>query len=148
MEFTMRWRLLCTSVLLLGAGWAPAAQSPTLKTVMRDKLANATALLEPLIARDFRQLAVHSENLSHITYTEIASWQSRPDPAYIKRAVAFLEAVKGLRTAIDRHDIERATAAYGALVTSCVRCHQQVGSRRGVTLPMPAPRVDPPWLAP
>jgi cytochrome c553 len=140
----MRLPLSATlTLLLVAATGAPSAQSPTLKSAMRDKLATTTVLLEPVIARDFQRIGVFAERLSRISYTEISSWQARPDPEYIKQAVAFLDAVKGLETAAAAKDADRAAEEYGALVTSCVRCHRQVRPARGASLLAPPPVVAP-----
>jgi hypothetical protein len=120
----------------------PAAQVPSLSAVMQEKADNAQALLRPLVLGDFARIAEYAERLGRLTYTEVGSWQARPDTTYLTHANAFVEAVRDLREAARVRDVQRASAAYGALVSSCASCHQLVRKGRSVSLTPSAPLLD------
>lgn len=119
----------------------PAAQSTTLRSVMRAKVETAGSLLEPLVSGDFVGIEKYAERLSRISYTEIGSWQERPEGGYIRAATAFLQAVGGLRDAARDKDLDRALAEHAALVESCVSCHRYVRQSRQASLTVPLPNL-------
>ena len=141
----VRRGFLLAGALATALAASPSAQSPTLKSAMREKAAHASALLEPVVLADFGGVAIYAEQLSHISYSEISSWQGRPEPRYIEQATTFLRAVQGLRDAAAARSSEQAAAQYGALVTSCVQCHTYVRGTRPVSLtpPVTLPSVPP-----
>jgi cytochrome c553 len=124
-------------MIVNGAAW-PSAQSPTLKTAMREKLVNTQQLLEAVVTADYGGIERYAERLSRISYTEIASWQSAQEPEYVKQATAFLLSVKGLREAAASRSIESATSEYTALVSSCIQCHKRARKSRVVSLTPPS----------
>jgi hypothetical protein len=128
----------------LASGMAVSAQAPTLPTVMNQKADNAQRILRPLVIGDFVAVDVYAERLGRLTYTEIASWQARPDTDYIRQAMAFVKGVQQLRDAARQRNLENAASAYTALIDSCVQCHRLVRGARGVSLTVPAPTVEPP----
>ncbi len=123
---------------------ASALQWPPLTPVMNEKADNAQRLLRPLVIGDFVTVDSYAERLGRLTSAEIASWQARPEPAYLAQADAFVEAVQELRESARRRDVKRAAAGYTALVSSCVGCHQQGRIGRSGTLTPPAPVIYPP----
>ena len=62
----------------------PSAQAPTLRVAMREKLTNTQQLLEAVVRADYPAMARYSEQLSRISYTEIASWQTVAQPEYVR----------------------------------------------------------------
>ena len=130
--------LTAAVVMALGAG-APPTQPPGLKDVMQAKLANARALLEPVVRADFAAIARYVEPLSWISEKEIALWQDAAEPQYTQQATLFLLAVDGLREAAEKKDIDGVALEYTSLVSSCVRCHAHAGSARRASVPSMAP---------
>lgn len=123
------------AVFVVAAGLALAvcelsAQAPSLKSVMQGKVANTEALLRPLVVSDFALLDRYAERLGRITYTEISSWQARPEAGYSKQASNFIQAVQGLRAAAAAKDVGLAGENYIKLVSSCVECHRYARSAR------------------
>ena len=123
---------------------ASAWQWPPLTPVMNEKADNAQRILRPLVIGDLVTVDSYAERLGHLTSAEIASWQARPEPAYLAQANAFVEAVQELRESARLRDVKRASTAYTALISSCIGCHQQGRIGRSGTLTPPAPVVDPP----
>jgi hypothetical protein len=115
---------LTALVTALGAA-APSAQSPTLKSVMRAKAEDAEQLLRPLIAADFVALERSVERLSRLTYTEVGSWQARPDAAYLHQARLLVRGLQTLREGARGRNIDKAADGYTAVVSACVGCHKQ-----------------------
>jgi hypothetical protein len=129
---TTRIVLAATAILTTLATGALPAQAPSLKAVMREKADNAERLLRPLVAGDFATLDRGAERLSRLTYTEIASWQGRPDTEYLAQATAFVRGVQMLREAARDRDIDRAASGYAGIVSACVQCHRQVSGMRKI----------------
>ncbi|MEQ1573776.1 MAG: hypothetical protein ABL993_05970 [Vicinamibacterales bacterium] len=122
------------------------AQAPTLRTAMREKLANAQQLLEAVVRADFPAISRSADRLSRINDVEIASWQAVAQPAYTEQASRFLLSVQKLREAAANGNSQAATDEYAILVSSCVRCHQYVRNSRMVsqTPGRPAPAASRP----
>ena len=120
------------------------AQAPPLTTVMQEKAENAQRLLKPIVLADFAGIEQYAARLGRLTYTEVSSWQDRPDGKYIAQANAFMQAVQDLREASRVRDVKQASAAYTGLISSCVNCHQLVRAGRSVSLIPPAPVINPP----
>jgi hypothetical protein len=118
--------ILTTLVLLFVASWQPAAQNPTLDSVMREKLANTQQALTALVGGDSVALEAAADALGRVTETEVMSWHTGAQPTYSQLATAYLRAVTDLRQAASVRDTDAALEAYAALVTSCTRCHAYV----------------------
>jgi hypothetical protein len=125
---------MAAAALALGVT-SPAAQSPAFAKAMRQKLANAQGLLEPIVKADFGLIARYAESLSRISETEIASWQTVAQPEYVEQATVFLLSVKGLREAAAAGNMDAVTSEYGRLISSCVKCHAYVRTPQGASLP-------------
>ena len=123
------------------SGSSLSSQSPTLVSVMNQKAENAQQLLRPLVTGDFIGLDRYAERLGRLTYTEVASWQARPEPDYIRHATAFVTAVQGLREAARRRDLQEASVQHAALISSCVQCHRQLQSAKSISLRVPGSAV-------
>lgn len=113
------------------------AQNPTLKTAMRTKLLNAQPLLEAVVTADFAAIGRSAEALNRISETEVMSWQVSPQAEYRKQAMSFVLAVRGLREAAAKRDIDAALEEYSELVSSCTRCHAHVRRSRVVSIEAP-----------
>ena len=135
---------MLTVSISIAASSQSMAQSPSLTAVMNEKVENAQRLVRPLVTADFAGVDFFAERLARLTSTEIASWQARPEPEYLKQANKFVEAVQQLRKASRGRDTERATAAYANLLSSCAGCHRQVRAARSITLTPPPPVITPP----
>ncbi len=119
----LRVWMMATVLVAVGTPAGVQGQSPSMKTVMHEKVENAERLLKPIVTGDFLQIERYSDRLARISFTEISSWQVRPESGYSDRATAFLNAVQRLRKAATMQSRDEATAAYAALVTSCSQCH-------------------------
>lgn len=136
--------MMVMAATLLATGHAySTAQLPSLTTVMQAKAGNAQGLLRPLVLGDFAGVDLYAERLGRLTYTEVASWQVRPETGYLKQANAFVEAVQDLREAARLRDLQRATGAYARLISSCANCHQLASVVRTISLTPPAPVISP-----
>lgn len=139
----LRFNVLVLAFVLAFGIVQPSAQTP-LQMAMREKLGNTQRLLADVIKADYEGIYRNATPLSRISETEIASWQARANPDYIRNAVLFLESVEGVRQAAVSKDIEAARLEYVNLISSCIRCHTYVRGTRtaSVTSPghLPAPR--------
>jgi hypothetical protein len=130
--------VLAVGVVLLLLPGDPAAQTPSLQTIMGAKLANAQRLLESLVTADYAAIRRDADALSRITEKEIIAWQLGVQPEYAKQATIFVLSVRGLQEAASNRNIDAAIHEYSALVSSCTRCHAHV--RRPTVVASP-PRV-------
>jgi hypothetical protein len=130
-----RWlNALIASALLIASCAIPAsAQNPTMRTAMREKLRNTERLFEAVIASDFVNIRRSADALSRVSQTEILTWQSNPPPDYLKQAMAFITATKGLREAATKRNVEAALAEYVTLASSCTRCHASIQRLRVIS---------------
>jgi hypothetical protein len=136
----MRPRLLIVG-LAIGLGIAESSAQTPLQMAMREKLTQSQRLLADVITADYEGIYKNASPLARISETEIASWQARSNPDYIRNAVLFLDSVKGMRDAAVARDIEAARLEYVNLISSCVRCHTYVRGARiasGDSVPVPA----------
>jgi hypothetical protein len=133
-----------TAALLAMIQTSSTAQVSPLAVVMRDKVENAQGLLRPLVLGEMQGIAFYADRLGRLTYTEVASWQARPQPDYVRQAEAFVKAVQNIREAARVRDVKRASGAYADLIASCVSCHQLVRDGRTVSLTPPPPNITPP----
>ena len=109
---SFRFRLMALAVVLLLAftdGYS-SAQNPTLKTAMREKLADARPLLEAVVTADYTAIGRSANALNRISETEIATWQVGAGPELQEQAIAFVLAVQGLRDAAAKRDLDSALA--------------------------------------
>ena len=125
--------LACCALLATQTA-TPLAQTPIMKLVMRDKLANAQQLLGFVVRADYGGISRSAEQLSRISETEIASWQAVNQPQYFQQATRFLLSVKGLREAAAKQDSAEAAQEYITLVSTCVECHTFVRGTQTASL--------------
>jgi hypothetical protein len=124
----MRHTLFATTVVLglaLG-GHNSSAQSPSLRSIMKEKLINSQQLLEGVVRADFTIVDRSADRLARISYTEVASWQSNAQPEYLKQASAFVKAVQGIGKGSADRNSEVVAEEYSKLLNSCVSCHSYV----------------------
>jgi hypothetical protein len=137
MDLRLKWLALGTALALALGGGYSRAQNPSLKTMMRDKLAHAEPLLEAIVTTNYVAIERSTQALSRISEIEMLSWEAGAQPAYRTQAKAFVLAVQGLRDAARTRDIDAALGRYAELVSSCTRCHTHVGKSRLVRLESP-----------
>jgi len=124
--------------LVLGFGVVqPSAQTP-LQMVMREKLASAQRLFGDVVRADYEAMDRNAAVLGQISETEIASWQARSNPDYIRNAQLFLDSVRGLREAALRKDSEAVRQRHISLISSCLRCHSYVRDTRAASAALPS----------
>jgi|KBSMisStaDraftv2_1062788.scaffolds.fasta_scaffold613182_2 hypothetical protein len=132
-------KVLIVSLLLLLAPRHAPAQTPSLKTLMRAKLANTQRLLESLATADYAAIQRDADALSRITEKEIVSWQMGVQPEYAKQATFFVLSVRGLQEAAASRNIDAALHEYTTLISSCVHCHAHVRRAKSIAYE-PRPR--------
>jgi hypothetical protein len=120
-------------VLTLG-GPNSSAQSPNLRSIMREKLTNTQQMLEGVVTANFAIVDKSSDRLAQISYTEVASWQSNPEPEYLKQASAFVKAIQGIRHASADRNGAVVADEYTNLLNSCVSCHSYVRRMKPIRL--------------
>ena len=133
----MRRQLLGVTVVLsvsLLTGHDSSAQSPNFRSIMRDKLTNTQQLLEGVVTANFTIVDKSADRLAQISYTEVASWQSKAEPEYLKQASAFVKAVQGIRKASADRNSGAVADEYSNLVNSCVSCHSYVRHMKPIRL--------------
>jgi cytochrome c556 len=124
-----------TVVLALALGGHPSsAQSPNLRSAMREKLTNTQQMLEGVVTANFSIVDKSSERLAQISYTEVASWQSSPEAEYLKQASAFVKAVQGIRKASADRNSAVVADNYTNLLNSCVSCHAYIRRMKPIRL--------------
>ena len=144
MDMLKHITVVAAAVIVAAVQTSSGAQMPPLTTVMQEKADNAQRLLKPIVLADFAGIEQYAARLGRLTYTEVSSWQDRPDSRYLAQANAFMRAVQDLREASRIRDARKASAAYTGLISSCVNCHQLVQAGRSVSLIPPAPVINPP----
>jgi cytochrome c556 len=122
--------------LALG-GHDSSAQSPNFRSIMKDKLLNMQQLLEGVVRADFTIVDRSTDRLARISYAEVASWQSNPEPEYLKQASAFVKAVQGIRKGSADRQSDVVADEYTNLLNSCVSCHSYVRRMRPIRLDSP-----------
>ena len=132
----MRRQLLGITIVLALALGGPdsSAQSPNLRSIMREKLTNAQQLLEGVVTANFTIVDNSADRLARISYTEVVSWQSNAEPEYLKQASAFVKAVQGIRKASADRNSGALADEYSNLVNACVSCHSYVRHMKPIRL--------------
>ena len=134
---TFGLRVLALGTVLVLASGQSSAQNPTLRTVMRNKLAHAQQLLEAVVTSNYAAIGLSADALGRISETEIASWHAGARTEYVKQATQFLRSVQALRIAAETGNSDAALAAYTTLVSSCTHCHAQVRNFRRIAFEGP-----------
>ena len=121
-------RLWCTVALLALAGWPASAQGSALDRLMRAKLYCSQKILEAVVTSRWAELDTRSRELEVLTNDP--AWTMLKAPEYVKHSDGFRTAVRALREASAKRDLETAPKAYAALTTSCVECHRYLSRSR------------------
>jgi cytochrome c556 len=121
-------------LVLVLAGHVSSAQSPNLRSIMREKLTNTQQMLEGVVTANYTTVDKSAERLAQISYTEMASWQSTAQPEYLKQASAFVKAVQGIRKASADRNNAAVADEYTSLLNSCVSCHSYVRRMKPIRL--------------
>ena len=114
---------LCGLVLtaLLAAEKPKLAKPPAEDILMRAKLASSQRILEGLVEKNFAHIQKGGEEL--VKVGEAAEWVVREDQAYDHFRREFRRQSLKLAAFGEHQNLEGATYAYLALVTTCVECH-------------------------
>lgn len=122
-------RRMLVMACLMGLWVVPApAQTPALKSVMREKLTHSQQLLDAMVTSQWRPLEDHALALK--TLTTRPAWLVLQSPEYQKQTARFVQALDALATAARRRDLDETAAAYASMTTACVQCHRQVARMR------------------
>lgn len=125
-------RKTCTAVMIMvgavvGVGARPM-QDPQLEAVMRTKLAHAQKLLEAVVTSDWNSLETYSRELEQVTNDP--RWTILKYPEFARYSLAFVRAVRALRTAATQRDLEKTPEAYARVTLACVGCHRYLARAR------------------
>ncbi|MEQ9409097.1 MAG: hypothetical protein RIK87_15285 [Fuerstiella sp.] len=138
----MKKRLLFSTVLLLlittvlvprtlvesVAQDDPAGSAKVDKTerqeFMRGKLTIVHKIVEGISTEDFK--LIKKGGMELVGIAESAAFKSTGDPFYSLYSANFEQAAKGLISAADAENIDKATFAYVHVTFSCTACHQHV----------------------
>ena len=121
-------RFVAILLLAVVSGADGAAQTPSTRRVMREKLGHSQKMLEAILSSNFALLERESTALAKAT--ELSAWTALKSPEYLKQSEAFLEALRELTNAAKEHDLDTAAVRYNALTTSCFACHRHMKDRR------------------
>lgn len=106
---------------LLAAEKPKLAKPPAEDILMRAKLASSQKILEGLVEKNFAHIQKGGEEL--VKVGEAAAWVVREDQAYDHFRKEFRRQSLKLASFGEQQNLEGATYAYLALVTTCVECH-------------------------
>jgi hypothetical protein len=117
-------------LVLVGVAVVPPAHAQTLaiNRVMRQKLADAQAVLAAVVTSNWTALEQNSRALA--AATNDPAWMVLRTPEYTKQSEAFVRAASDLVDAAGRRDLEAAPLAYVTLTMRCVQCHRYVARAR------------------
>lgn len=107
---------------------AVPGQGPQVRRVMHEKLVHAQQILEALVTSEWDGLARHASELEALTNDP--RWTVLKYPEYATHSEAFVRAIRDLRAAAERRDLEKAPEAYNALTLQCVECHRYLARAR------------------
>lgn len=111
---------LALTVLL--AAEKPKLSKPMSEDIlMRAKLASSQKILEGLVEKNFAHIQKGGEEL--VKVGEAAEWVAHEDQAYEHFRREFRRQAHKLATFGEQRNLEGASYAYLALVTTCVECH-------------------------
>ena len=120
-----RWALVIVALLNVAA---MDAQGPAVERVMRKKLEVSQKILEAVVTSRWVDLEARSRDLQELTNDP--AWQLLNAPEYARHSSAFREAVRVLRDAAARQDLEATPKAYNSVTLSCIECHRYLARNR------------------
>ena len=94
------------------------AQGPGLERVMHKKLEVSQQILEAVVTSRWDAL------------TNTSGWSVLKAPEYARHSDAFRAAVRTLRDAAAKRDLDATPKAYVAMTLSCVECHRYLARVR------------------
>lgn len=124
---TVKWQVAALAFALSNIA-TMTAQGPSVDRVMRKKLEVSQKILEAVVTSRWADLEARSQDLENLT-TDPA-WRVLDSPEYARQGSAFRNAVRTLREAARRHDLDAAPKAYAAVTASCVECHRYLARNR------------------
>jgi hypothetical protein len=95
---------------------------------MRAKLEHSQKVLEGLTTEDFDMIAKGAGQMEVLS--QEAAWQVLQTPEYRLQSGEFRRAVRGLKDAAAKKNLEGAALAYVEVTLKCVRCHAYVRHAR------------------
>lgn len=107
--------------VLLAAEKPKPAKVPAEDILMRAKLASSQKVLEGLVEKNFAQIQKGGEEL--VKAGEANGWVAHEDPSYEHFRREFRRQARKLAAFGEQQNLEGASYAYLALVTTCVECH-------------------------
>jgi cytochrome c556 len=107
---------------------ATSTQGPALDRVMRKKLDASQKILEAVVTSRWADLEARSRELEALTNDP--AWMVLNTPEYAQQSAMFKQAVRALREAAAKRDLEATPQAYVALTMSCVQCHRYLARNR------------------
>ena len=121
-----RW--WCALALLVLWSATASAQGPALDRLMRRKLACSQKILEAVVTSRWADLDARSRELEAMTNEP--GWAMLKTPEYARQSESFRAAVRTLRDAAAKRDLDATTKAYAAMTASCVECHRYLARSR------------------
>ena len=121
-------RLSCAFALLTMVSATASGQGPKLDRVMRAKLYCSQKILEAVVTSRWAELETRSRELEVLTNDP--AWTMLKAPEYARHSDGFRTAVRALREASAKRDLEATPKAYAVLITSCVECHRYLARSR------------------
>src|SRR5215831_1893627 len=95
-----------------------------LRDFMRAKLTLSQKVLEGLVTDDLVAVQNSAEKMKSLTLEE--SWKVLQTAAYVEQSRKFRDATDALSGAAKKNSLEKSTAAFSQVTTSCVECHKYV----------------------
>lgn len=124
---TGKWRLALFAFALSNIA-TMTAQGPAVNRVMRKKLEVSQKILEAVVTSHWADLETRSRDLENLTNDP--AWRVLTAPEYARQSSAFRDAVRTLRDAATKQDLDGAPKAYIAVTVSCVECHRYLARNR------------------
>ena len=124
---TGKWRLALFAFVLSNVA-TMTAQGPAVDRVVRKRLKVSQKILETVVTSRWADLATRSRDLENLTNDP--AWRVLTAPEYARQSSAFRAAVRTLRDAAAKQDLDAAPKAYIAVTVSCVECHRYLARKR------------------
>jgi hypothetical protein len=122
-----KWQGALALLALLSVS-TTSAQGPALDRLMRKKLDCSQKILEAVVTSRWADLEARSRELEALTNDP--AWAVLKTPEYAQQSGTFRQAVRALREAAVKRDLETTPQAYTTLMLSCVQCHRYLARNR------------------
>jgi hypothetical protein len=116
------------ALLALSSVSATSAQGPALDRLMHRKLECSQKILEAVVTSQWEDLDAQTREMEALT--DGPAWMVLTAPEYARHSAGFIRAVRTLREAAARRDLDATPKAYAALTLSCVECHRYLARNR------------------